>query len=94
MYRGRALAARPSYFPPLAKKKSKPSGNVVAQARKGTAPSAPLGKRAWEIERPRGEELDWPRYRALMDSHEPFEGEVLPTWGHGGTVRRTEDSKN
>src|SRR4051794_13689534 len=32
----------------MAKKKSKPSGNVVAQARKGGAPAAPLSKRIWE----------------------------------------------
>lgn len=32
----------------MAKKNTKASGNVVAQARKGRAPSAPLGKRVWE----------------------------------------------
>ena len=32
----------------MAKKKSKSAGNVVAQARKGSAPTAPLTKRVWE----------------------------------------------
>ena len=32
----------------MAKKKSKSPGNVVAQARKGSAPTAPLTKRVWE----------------------------------------------
>src|SRR5436190_14207975 len=36
------------HFPFLAKKKTKASGNVVAQARKGSAPASPLSKRVWE----------------------------------------------